>query len=520
MKELSLVIVCLTLLFGSCKKEKTTWGTDWSAPIVHGQLTINDLIPSDYTTTNGDNYLSIVYNEKAFGISLDSIVDFPDTSIVEKTALGFGLDINPGFIWVKSADQVLDIPEIELKEILAKQGTITFICRSEWGGKTIMTLDFPKVILQGVPFNKSYYLEAGSVTNPTVEVDAVNMAGYWIDLKGLDGNQVNTLSGNFIVESDEPVNSYFVSIYDSLEYEINFSDVVLDYARGYFGKHELADTTAVSLPFMDAVLAGTIDIDSIDMTINIRNGFNIISQAKITLLRGINSKTGTEVDLNFPLLGASLNINPATGGLYDWDYSNYPITINNTNSNINQFIENLSDSILIGYEILLNPDGNVTAGTDEIFPGSTIDLMVNGEFPVDIGANNLTLTDTFNFSYNGNELYTGKNAQITLSYENGFPMGAEATLYMLDENDILIDDLQGNTGIQSGTYNPGSYLTTPFIGSVVFNLSDQDILNLQSTQRMALIVSFTTDSGQKVKIDASAAFDFAVRSNLQIDLHL
>ena len=94
MNKLVVAVFTLALFAVSCKKEKTSWNTNWNAPVVHGQLTLNDLVPAEYTTTNTDNYLSIVYNEKVFGISLDTLVQLPDTSIVEKTAFGFPLTIN------------------------------------------------------------------------------------------------------------------------------------------------------------------------------------------------------------------------------------------------------------------------------------------------------------------------------------------------------------------------------------------------------------------------------------------
>ncbi|UKN02414.1 hypothetical protein K6119_02625 [Paracrocinitomix mangrovi] len=521
MKIKRLIFVAVIMLaVVSCKKEKTTWDTNWSAPLVHGNLTINDLVPSDYTTTNGDNYLSIVYNETAYSVSIDSIIQLPDTSIVESTAFAFPLDVNPGFIWADSADQPWNLGDIEIKQVIAKEGTVTFKLTSEWGGKTKMTMDFPKIILNGTPFYQSYYLPAGSQANPTVSIDAVDMSGYLMDLTGVSGDLYNTLSGLFLIESDEDTASFSVSTSDSVFYEISFTDVVVDYARGYFGQHTFSDTTSIKLPFMDAVLSGAVDVDSIDMTVSIMNGFNLIAQAKLTQMSGINSKTGGITDLSFPQLGSNLNINPATGGIYDWQYSAYPITINNTNSNIAAFIENLPDEILLGYEVIINPNGNITAGTDEKFPGSTLDIVVNGEFPLDIGANQLTLTDTFDISYTGSESYTGNNAEIILDYTNSFPLGADTKLYLLDDNNVVLDSVVADNQLISGTYNGNNYLTTPYSGSILFNLNSQHISYLEEAKKIALIVAFTTDNAQKVKIDASANLDFNLRSNLQISIHL
>ena len=180
----------------------------------------------------------------------------------------------------------------------------------------------------------------------------------------------------------------------------------------------------------------------------------------------------------------------------------------------------LSDSIVFGYELLINPFGNVTAGDDELFPGSEMEIFLDAEFPLEFGANQLALTDTFNIDYSSNENYTPGDAQITLWYNNGFPLGAELSLFLLDENGALIESILGDSPINNGMYNAGTFQTTATIGEVIFNLTESNIVSLESASQMSLIVSFTTDSGQLIKIDANAFFDFKLRSNLQISLHL
>ena len=520
MKKILLFLSFSVLCLSSCKKEKTTWDSDWSVPLVHGRLTLDDLLDPTYSTTNTDNYLSIIYNEAVYSFNIDTLVQMPDTTIVEKTALAIGITVNPGFALANPTNQVYDLDNIELKKIIAKGGTISLNLKSEWNGNIAMTLDFPKVSKNGIPFLRSYDLPPGTSANPSFGIDAIDMAGYEFDLRGLSGNLWNTLSGDLIVESNETVASFDVSNVDSLVYEISFTDVQLDYAKGYFGTYLLSDTTSFKLPFMNSVLGGTIDIDSIKMNVKVMNGFNLLAQAKISLLRGINSKTNNVVDLSFPQLGASMNINPANGGLYNWSHSEYTFAVNNSNSNVTSFIENLSDSILLGYELNINPFGNITAGNDEIFPGSTMDIVVDAEFPLNFGANDLTLTDTFKFTYTGSSSYTGQGATITLSYENGFPLGANATLYLLDDSNVLIDSIVGSSGIQSGSYNTVTYQTAVTAGNIVYELDASDIANLDLASKFALIVSFTSDGAQKVKIDANAFFDFKLRSNLQISVHL
>jgi hypothetical protein len=112
---------------------------------------------------------------------------------------------------------------------------------------------------------------------------------------------------------------------------------------------------------MKNITGGSINVDSINLVLTVKNGFNLIAQSTITSVKGMNSKTSSMVDLTFPMIQTSMNINPASGGLYDYVPSEYPIAINSSNSNLAPFIENMSDSIILGYELEINPFGNVTA---------------------------------------------------------------------------------------------------------------------------------------------------------------
>ncbi|MEX1001337.1 MAG: hypothetical protein WDZ35_04410 [Crocinitomicaceae bacterium] len=518
-RTIAFTFILLALI--ACKKEKTNWNTNWTAPLVHGRLTLNDLIPPEYTTSNSQEYLSIIYNESVFSFSLDTLIELPDTTIIQKTAVNFSsITVNPAFTYGDDYDQKYELGEIELKRVIVKSGEIEMTIKSPWPGKATVAFDFPTILDQGSPFYKAFNLDAGTQSNPSTASEIINISGFDMDLTGISGNLINTISGDIIVSSNEDTDSYTVTNQDSIVYEVTFKELIPDYAKGYFGSYTITDTTGFDLPFMNSVLGGSIDIDSIDLNIIIKNGFNLIAQAKISQLKGYNSKNGSSANLSFPLLGSSININPSSGGLYDYVPSEYPIAINNSNSTITSFIENLPDSIYLGYELKINPDGNVTAGSDELFPGSLMEIVLNGEFPLEFGANDLLLTDTFNISYNTGVSYTENEAEITLSYQNGFPIGASASLYLLNEYDELIDSLSGDGSINAGMYDPTTFATQPSSGTVIYLLSREYIENIAAATKIAVILSFSSDNNNKVKIKSDAYFDFNLRSNLDIDIHL
>jgi hypothetical protein len=322
------------------------------------------------------------------------------------------------------------------------------------------------------------------------------------------------------MESNEVSSTYTVSSSDSVSFGFKFKDLVPYYAKGYFGQYAFTDTLGLALTPLKKIVRGSILLDSIDLNLSILNGFNLIAQGEITKLIGFNSRTGNQVALSFPKLGTILNINPATGGLYDNAPSSYPIEINNSNSNIIDFIENLSDSIEIGYQMAINPFGNVSGGDDEYFPDSKLELYLDGEFPLNFGANDLTIADTFQINYKNESGIYPENGLVILSYSNGFPLSADAVFYLIDESNVVLDSIQGSSPINTGTYNAESFVTTPLEGSVNFNLTDSQIDNLEKTKEIVLYVSFTSADGNKVRIRATDFFKFDIRTNLQISINL
>lgn len=515
-----LILMCGFGLF-SCKKETTTWSTNWSAPIAYGTLTLDDLVDTSNQYDNDDGYLSVIYNESVFSFSIDTLVQLPDTTVVAKSSVGIpSLNVSPGFVYSDTYDQDYNLGEIELKEVMLKEGNLNVTIKSPWSGKSTVSFNFPTVTKLGVPLAGSYDLDAGSSATPSEATDVIDLSNYLMDLTGADGNLINAIYAELTMGSNEESTTFNITNYDSVAYEIQFEGLKPSYARGYFGSYYFSDTTGIKLDFMDNVSGGTLDLDSLRLDFNIRNGFNIVAQARVTKVTGINSKTGTSVDLSFPLLGSMVNINPAAGGYYDFIPTYYPFAINNNNSNVLPFIENLCDSIVFGYELFINPDGNISGGHDEVFPGSTLDLVLDGEFPLHFGASGITLSDTLGIDYSIEGETGPRSGEIVLAYTNGFPLQAVVSLELLDEFDTVLEEINGNSPMSSGSYDNLSLITSPAAGSVIFEVDEASLENLKLAEKMIVYVTFETEDGNKIKITSDAFIDFNLKSNLNVQISL
>ena len=519
MKQLLFFSTLFILLFAtSCKKEKTTWNSDWNAPLVHGKLTISDLIPNN-VTENNDNYASLIFNDTVYSFSIDTLIKLPDTTLVQKAATSFpNLTLQPGnLITSLGVDQLYDLGEIQLKRLIVQEGTAIITITSPWTGKSKVEFKFPKTKDgNGDTFAKEYYLPAGSQSNPSVVTETISMKNFDFDLTGSLGTLYNNITADAKIISAEETNSFVVYNSDTVTIKMEFKDMTAKYAKGYFGEYVITDTTSISIVQMKQVMANSLALDSINLDLSIKNGFKLITQATFHQLKGINSNTLSEVELNFPQLNNTININPASGGLYDYVASSYDIPINSNNSNVLNFIENLPDSIDVGFTIHINPNGNTSGGDDEFYPNSSLDLLLDGELPLKFSADNLVLSDTFDLDFTQNSSATVENGSITIKYENGFPLSLNATIDLLDESGSVLETLTPNAEIISGVYNSTNSTTTPSKGSMTFMINNESMPNLESTKQMLFHVGFSTDQTNTIKINMADYFNFNLYSDLNI----
>lgn len=520
MNRTLVILLSLTLfVLGACRKEKTSWDSNWNVPIAKGDLSLQDLLPPENVEENSDGYLSIVYRDTAFSFSLDTLVEFPDTTLTEwlDLVLFSFVTIKPDYQVTDIKQHDFDIGDIFFKRIIVKSGEAAVDIATPWPGKSKLVASFPSFYeVGGAPFKRTYEFEPGSLSSPSTASETANLTGLDMDLSGPNGLSVNLVEAQLRISSNEETAEYEVNNADSIQFLFEFKDIVPQYAKGYFGQHQLSDTVGLSFDPLKRIISGNFDLDSVNMTVSIMNGFKLIAQSKITQLSGINTRTGNQVDLNFPQLNTNINVNAASGNLSSHTAANYDIPIHTGNSNIDAFLENLPDSLQLGFELEVNPFGNVSGGNDEFFPSSSFDLFVDAEFPLSFSANDLTLVDTFDINYEPIESLVPETGIIELSYNNGFPLSAEVQFYLLDEQNEVLDSISASSGVQSGNYNAATYATSPTQGTVTYSFDQETIDRIEEAKRLMIMVSFSSEMGGNVKIDANAFFRFALRTNLQI----
>lgn len=454
MKKLFFILLGTTALaLQSCKREKAEWDTNWKLPLVEDTLTLEQLDDQDLLMVNGGNYeLSI--DRDLYTLRLSDLVKIPDTTVKHSYALNVSnLNVNPGVSFVNNIQEHdFNLNPVQLKRMHVKSGGIFVRVESPIETATIFKVELPGVVRDGETYTQEFTVPAGTNANPSSKTDYVDLTGYQIDLTGQYGTSYNKLQTKFTVKSDPNGVAVSINNLDSLRFEFTLDELKLDYARGYFGMQNFSDTTTQFISALNSIVGGTIDLDAATLGITVENGFKLNAKVKLTTLKNTNNE-GSTVTLVHPIVGDWTNINAAYGTYQNYTYSNTDIMVDGSNSNLEAFLENHGAWNEVGYQVQINPWGNVSGGWDEAYDAYPLKVHLTGNLPLNVGMDNLTIVDTFDFSLKQNYDATHvESGMIWIDVTNAFPMQAGLEIFFLDASGNTLTQFVVDNSIASSVY--------------------------------------------------------------------
>jgi hypothetical protein len=512
-----LVLIMFSIV--SCKKEKTSWNSDWHVPVVDDTLDLSNLV-NDSTLNVTGGFYNVDLTRTLFDIGIQDIVKLPDTTINHSFVSAVqSLNVPPGFSFVNEIEEhELNVEEVQLKKIRVSGGTIDIKVYNPLGTKAFFTVQLPGATKNGVAFQEQYVVEAGSVQNPASKTATISLAGYDIDLTGINGGGFNLLQSQLIINSDPLGPSVTITNSQVFNVEANFKNITVDYARGYFGNQVLEETKLLPLDVMNAIIAGSVDLPETSVTFEIENGMKLGAKATLVSLQNTNS-SGNTVQLVASQLGTPVFLDPATGSWSGLSSSSKSIVFNGTNSNLESYLENLGNEHEVGYKLELNPWGNISGGWDEIFPNSRLRVKVKAQLPLALGANGLTVCDTFDLDLEQKSDRSRINSgKITLDATNAFPFSCGVTLHLMDANNNVLHVVQAENELLSAIYGSLDPLDGLMkkASQVVFNLSESAVNDINQIKKVVVLAQFNTPDAagmnQQVQIPAGAFLAVKLRA--------
>ena len=517
-------LILSTLLFGGCKKinDNPQWDVEVLGPVLYASLTLNELMADTLRQNNADGTVSLLAEHSFYDLNTDSIYTIPDTTIDNVVIWPiFSTLIAAGTPFYSTDNKIaLGVSGVKLTKALMKKGNIYIELKNTLPVKVIYTYSIPKAKKAGVQFGFVQEVQAADATGPGTFSGNYDLTDYELDLTGVNGNLFNTISYNVEAVSDPLGNAFTVNVNDTV---INLSTVLSDlepvYVKGYLGQNSILENSFNTTGLARIIQDGFIQLDSVTMDISLENFIGADAQFYFRSLSAYNSRTNTSVNLIAPsFLNRTLNINraqesgPAPSPVIS---SKHSYRLDNSNSNLKTFVENLPERIGYNADLALNPLGNISFYNDFLYSDKLVDAKLSLKMPLRFAAENLSLLDTQEVALDAlTDLDPIGPLTLTLIATNGFPIDFDIHLYILDENKILKDSVLVPGFIQRANVDLQYQVTSASVSKFDIPINDTRKDHFRSGKYIAIRTIFNTpDYPQLIQLRSAHRLDLKLIAN-------
>lgn len=506
------------LALSGCRKEspEARWDVDLLVPLITTTLTIQDLVADSLITTGPGGEITLLYRSELFNVDLDTVLNAPDTSFIYSFALPVPGPLNfaPGANFYGENDlNRFDLDDIELRYLELREGVLELELRNHIQSGVIGTFSLPGATLSTGPALLTTFVSAGTQSVPALASVQTSLSGARFDLRGPDLNDVNTLATDISAQLDPNGSGATLTDQDSLIAHANYRGLVPQYARGYFGNRVVeVEESENNLDLFNNVVGGTLDLDQVTMRLKVINGFGMDIQVLLDHLTAINSRTGNSVDLSNALFEGPLNLGRAIDQGNGSQPTEFLRVLDNSNSNLDLFLENLPDKVSYAMELRLNPLGDISNGNDFLYYESELKADLELEIPLRIIAQDLTLRTTVVPDLPGSAEGHGlRSGQLRVFATNGFPFSAGLVLGIVNDSDELVSSIPVEGQVASGVLGTNGLVQLATDSRLTATLSEQQVEQLYAGGRIRIDAVFnTSDPFQHVQLLDSYRLDLQV----------
>lgn len=497
------VILCVSGLFVACEQEADNpqWDIEILGPVLHAEIGINQLLADSLTQSDGDGKLRVVFESTYDNLETDSVYSISDTSIPLDIPLVPNLTIPAGYTFWIPGNLKIASDEIVIRNSIFEKGIIRLNFKNSLPCRLFLTYNVPLLKKDG---NSIFIRDTvdGRPTNGSVfttkEID-IDLAGTEVNLTGNNGALSNTLEFTLTIQLDPTFGNVLIP-QDKPEFSTSLIGIEPYFIQGYFGQKDFSLNEEIVLGDGRLFQSGALYLDSARLSLDLENNIGADMSAYVASLTSINSATGNRVALAAPsILNQYINVGRAseTGNPADpVSPSRASFRLDNSNSNLTAFLQNLPDRIGDDLRLYLNPLGNVSGNFDFIYKNRLIKTKTRLEIPLRLAADALTLVDTQDLSTtNLNDIEAFGDATFTLIAENGFPIDIRLTLEILDQAGMVSDQLLVPDLIPAGITDNSLIVVQPLTTRIRIPLDPIRKQHLADASRIIIRASFTTVDG-------------------------
>ncbi|MCB0823836.1 MAG: hypothetical protein KDC09_14145 [Bacteroidales bacterium] len=446
-----LLLAALVIFLSGCQKDRPSpsWEVDLLTPLVSDTIHVTDILDSTFFDVNADQTISFVFDDELYKLNVDSLVKLPDTLF----SWGFGLEALPNPITLQPGDTIIkevfdwpldiasyDIKGIKLVAALIRSGAVVF----EAFDQSESDLEVVFGINSAVRNETDTFLVKESV--PTFESisKSYDVSYYRLDLTGTDGDTINMLNYYLalIVHPDEPGP---VTLFptDSFAVNIYFEEIILDYARGYFGQNTFHfGPESQPIDFFNDLQIGGLSFEQAQVFLRFENYYGLEANINIQELTAINNSTGNQKTLEGLLVGEDMFVpRGVENGLESGNVTPAITNFDFSDSNFPELIAVMPDEIAYTMTFETNVLADSTHYNNFLYYDFPVQVYLQARMFGGIRIDSLLESSRMAWNGEGIQLNNVKDGNLVLALNNGFPFNLDVNLYFQDENFNNIDTL-------------------------------------------------------------------------------
>lgn len=526
-----LYFLFLALILASCKKSDQV---DLSSlqtyhhvaiPLVSAEIDVEDMLErdtGDIISTGADGELFLAYVTPPTSINASEIVDIPEQNFI--------ISVNPATQNLPALNNSISYGDTsintftfpsgeELTSIDFSQGILTIDIDNNLSHQVVVNIAIPSLVDdQGGYFSD---ILTAPANNPAIT--QANLSNYIFDLtKGNMGyNEMVVYLDVTINGSGSPINTTddlnFSFSMDNLEFSTILGDIKyqqfdlgsIPLEIDIFGNSESAVQFLLTNPKIEHTIQ-----NSFGFTANMGMQSMYYEDLQGVFLGDVlyDSAAGSNLQpapFYFPLIQQPSNQGDSVTSI---------ITMDASNSNINELINATPKSIISNTVVVVNADSTIT-NNNFISSSSKISVSTEITLPLEGYAGGWIMGDTIPFDFKVDELFSSEtdidSAIIKFSTTNGWPVEVNFTLELLDSNMNLLSSIaDGELVLQSATLDANGKVIEESEQKVTLLGCDESCVdNLNQTKFVILLVTAGTsgfDNQQSVKIYSDYKLQFSM----------
>ena len=486
-------ISLLTIMFFSCAKvtNKPSWDVDAVLPLLNVSIRGADLVNDSNMVLNADQSLGIVLKDSIFAFNFDTVIPFPEEVFNGSIPFPF-----PDSTYFDPGEPIFDPPfafdqlllfenGIKVQTAKVESGQIAVEIFNNSGGDLVFDYTINSSSGEnGEPLHITKNAPKQQTTGATID-----LSGYTFDLTGLYQDTVNTIRNTIsVVLAETEPEAVAFSLHDTLSIHITFENMVVEYAKGYFGQQEITlDDQSVDIDLFDN-FQGTFQIPQAEVYLQAINEYGIDGNFNIAGFSATNSSTNESVSLEGAVLDSNFYFGSATetGQLKHlitrdtsvWDFSQ---------SNILNLFGILPDKLHFSAHIQANTGGDSINLNNFFYRSSNLSLGLEAIINQGFSIQDMLVSDTLQAAIDTTRLKQIDSLQqpsLFLVVKNQFPLDMKLNIIFCDEEYAQTDTIVNQFSVEAPTTGDDGFSSDSTKNILEITLNEDFIEKLKKTKHI------------------------------------